>query len=255
MVMLDTNFKTIQKLVGKKFSIEEFEDALFNLGMELDEQKGDEIKIEVTAERPDMVSPQGLARALRAYFGLKNPVYKVKEPLKNFKVIIDKSVNSVRPYTACAIVKNLKLSDELIKEIIWVQEKLHATFGRNRKKAAIGIYPLEHIKLPIYYRAANPHHIRFKPLESDKEMTAEEILTEHKTGIQYSHLLEGKKVYPYFCDAKGSILSMPPIINSEETGRVTKNTKEVFIECSGHDINALKQTLNIIVCLLQDMGG
>lgn len=255
MVMLETNFKTLQKLIGKKLNIEEFEEALFNLGMELDEQKGDEIKIEVTAERPDMVSPQGLARALRAYFGLKNPKYTAKEPLKNYKVIIDKSVSKVRPFTACAIVKNLKFTDDNIKEIIWVQEKLHATFGRNRKKAAIGIYPLEKIKLPIYYRAANPNHIKFRPLESGSEMTANEIINEHKTGKEFAHLLEGSDVYPYFCDGAGSILSMPPIINSHDTGRVTTKTKELFIECSGHDFASLSQTLNILVYLFQDMGG
>ena len=65
--------------------------------------------------------------------------YNVKE--SNEDVIIDRSVKNVRPYTACAIVKNIKFDNEKIKEVIQIQEKLHITYGRNRKKTAIGIYP------------------------------------------------------------------------------------------------------------------
>ncbi len=69
-------------------------------------------------------------------------------------MIIDKSVKDVRPYTVCAIAKGLKLDDAKIKELIQIQEKLHITFGRKRKKVAIGIYPLENIKFPIRFIAA-----------------------------------------------------------------------------------------------------
>ena len=51
------------------------------------------------------------------------------------------------------------------------------------------------------------------------------------------------------------ILSMPPIINSHETGKVTETTKDVFVECSGFDFEVLKKCLNIIVTSLADMGG
>ncbi len=255
MATLDTNFKLLTKLIGKKISMKEFEQILFDLGMDIDECEGDNLKIDITAERPDLLSAQGLARAIRAYLGLGNPEYTAKKPLKDYKVIIDKSVSCVRPYTACAIVKNLKLNEEKIEEIIWVQEKLHATYGRDRKKAAIGIYPMEHIKLPIYFKADDPKNIKFQPLESDREMNGLQILSQHETGKKYAHLLEGMKKFPYFIDDKGDILSMPPIINSNKTGRVNSQTKDIFIECSGHDFNALSHTLNMIVCMLKDMGG
>ena len=61
--------------------------------------------------------------------------------------------------------------------------------------------------------------------------------------------------YPLFEDAKGDILSMPPIINSEKTGRVTAQTKDLFVECSGFDFGVLSTCLNIIVTALADMGG
>ena len=185
--------------------------------------------------------------------GLKK--YKINPPQKDFKVIIDKSVKNIRPFTACAIVKNLKFDDEKIKEIIDLQEKLHSTVGRNRRKVAIGIYPLEKIQLPITYLAKSQKDIKFIPLGSDKEMTGLQILQRHSTGREYAYLLEDYDKYPIFMDANKKILSMPPIINSHETGKITENTKEVFVECSGSNFETLKKTLNIIVTTLAEMDG
>jgi len=164
-------------------------------------------------------------------------------------------VKNIRPFTACAIVKDLKFDDDKIKEIIDIQEKLHATVGRKRKKLAIGIYPLEKIKLPITFKALEPDKIKFIPLEMNREFSGLEILQRHPTGRDYAHLLAGKEKFPIFIDADNQILSMPPIINSHETGKITEKTKDVFIECSGFNFEILKKCLNIIATTLIDMGG
>ena len=162
------------------------------------------------------------------------------------KVIIEKSVKKVRPFTSCAIVKGIRFDDNTINEVIDIQEKLHGSYGRNRKKLAIGIYPLEEIKLPIRFLARKPEEIKFQPLESEKEMSAAEILEKHPAGKEYSPLLAGKIKFPLFIDGKKQILSMPPIINSELTGKISEKTREVFIECSGFDFEILEKCLNII---------
>src|SRR3989344_6607223 len=141
------------------------------------------------------------------------------------------------------------------EEKIDLQEKLHSTIGRNRKKVAIGIYPLEKITLPIAYKAEKPEKIKFIPLDYNKEISASEILKKHPTGKTYALLLKNLKLFPVFVDANSKILSMPPIINSEETGRISEKTKEVFIECSGSHLETLNKTLNIIVTALADLGG
>lgn len=217
--------------------------------------QGEEVEIEITPNRPDLLSLQGFLRAINTYFKPQVVKYRIHSPENNYKVIIDSSVSEVRPYTACAIVKKLKFDDEKIKTIIDMQEKLHSTIGRNRKKAAIGIYPLEKISLPITYEARKPGEIKFRPLESEKEMTGSEIIKQHPTGKEYAKLLENYSTYPIFVDAKKNILSMPPVINSNDTGKITEQTKEVFIECSGSDLNVLKRIINIIVTTLADMGG
>ncbi len=48
---------------------------------------------------------------------------------------------------------------------------------------------------------------------------------------------------------------MPPIINSQLTGKITEKTRDVFVECSGFDFDLLNKCLNIIVANLAEMGG
>ncbi|GAI54851.1 unnamed protein product, partial [marine sediment metagenome] len=188
--------------------------------------------------RPDMLSYQGFKRSFLAFLGRRKGLreYNIHKPGKNYRVIIDSSVKEVRPYTACAIVQSLRLNDEKIKEIIEIQEKLHLTIGRKRKKLAIGIYPLEEIELPITYKALEPDKINFIPLDSSREMSGLEILQKHPAGQDYAHLLAGKERFPIFIDANKQILSMPPIINSQLVGKITEKTRDIFIECSGFDL-------------------
>jgi len=249
------NKKVFEKLVGKKLSLSELKDRISMLGTDLEDINNDEITVEIFPNRPDLLSEQGLARALSSFIGVSTGLKKYNVKKSSEKVIIDASVKKVRPYTVCAIVKGLNLDDELIKEIIQIQEKLHITYGRNRKKVAIGIYPMEKIKFPITFFGEDPKQISFLPLESDSEMNGLQILSKHPTGREYSHLLEGKKIFPFFKDNTNSILSMPPIINSNVVGKVDIDTKDVFIECSGFEIEYLKTCLNIVVSALADMGG
>jgi len=233
------------------------ENKIAMLGTPVNNITEKEIHLEVFPNRPDMLSYQGFKRAFLAFLGKKTGLkeYKINKPKKDYNVVIDSSVKNIRPYTACAIILGLRLSDEKIKELIEIQEKLHITIGRKRKKVAIGIYPLEKIKLPITFKAAEPDKIRFFPLDSDKEMSGLEILQKHPTGKEYAHLLAGKAKFPVFVDAKGEILSMPPIVNSQNTGKITSDTKDVFIECSGFDFEVLKKCLNILCAMFADMGG
>ncbi len=226
-------------------------------GTPLESINDKEIEIEVFPNRPDLISLQGFVRSFKAFIGKEKGLkeYSIAKPLENYKVDISPNLKNIRPFTACAIVKNLDFDDKKIKEIIELQEKLHITIGRNRKKVAIGIYPLDKIKLPIKYLALEPSKIKFTPLESDGELTANQILSKHPTGKEFAHLLEGFDKFPIFTDSLGNILSMPPIINSHTTGKISQNTKEVFIECSGSNLETLQKTLNIIVTTLAEMGG
>ena len=255
MPTININRKSFEKLVGKKLPLEQLKDRISMLGTDLEDVNEKEIIVEIFPNRPDMLSEQGFARAFSSFIGVKTGLRNYKVNKSSEKVIIESSVKKVRPYTACAIVKDLKFDDEKIKEVIQIQEKLHITYGRNRKKVAIGIYPFEKIKTPIRFLARKPEDIKFRPLEAAKELNGRQILSQTATGREYAHLLEGAKLFPIFIDANNKILSMPPIINSHDTGKITGSTKDVFVECSGFDFNVLKKCLNIVATALADMGG
>jgi phenylalanyl-tRNA synthetase beta chain len=129
------------------------------------------------------------------------------------------------------------------------------TFGRNRKEVAIGAYDYHKITPPITYTTVKPDGISFVPLESESKMTPSQILKKHPKGKEYAHLLKGLPRYPIFIDAAGEVLSLPPIINSDHTGKVTSATRDLFIECSGFDMRFQIPALNVIVAALADRGG
>src|SRR3989338_2286450 len=182
MPTININRKVFESLIGKKLPTEKLKDRISYLGKDLESVTEDEIIVEIFPNRPDMLSVQGFSRAFSSFIGAKTGLrqYKV-EPSKE-KVIIDKSVANVRPYIACAIVRNLHFDDEKIKEVIDIQEKLHVTYGRNRKKVAIGIYPFEKIKPPIRFIAKKPEEIIFQPLEFTREINGMQILSQHPAG-------------------------------------------------------------------------
>jgi len=254
MGVLDINLNVIKKELNKEITIEELEEILFKLGLEIEGVEENILKIDITAERSDLLSPNGFLRALKAYCGVKDTTKYVAQK-SNYVVHVDKSVQKVRPYTVCAVVQDLKINHEKIKEIIWAQEKLHQTLGRNRKEAAIGIYPFSKISFPVSYLAKPKSKISFVPLGFNKDMSVDEIIKKTTAGKEYSFLIKDQESCALFIDSNNKILSMPPIINSQETGQVTTETKEVFIECSGYNLKRLNQILNIIVCMFIDFGG
>lgn len=255
MPSITLNRKVFEKLVGKKLSDEKLRERISYLGTDLESIDAETINVEIFPNRPDMLSEHGFARAFSSFIGINTGLRKYLVKKSPHKVIVEESVRKVRPYTVCAIVKNLRFDDEKIKEVIQIQEKLHITYGRNRKKVAIGIYPFEKIKTPIRFIALPPEEIKFQPLEYPKEINGLQILSQHPAGREYAHLLEGKEKFPIFIDANNKILSMPPIINSHDVGKITEQTKDVFIECSGFDYEVLAKCLNMIVAALADMEG
>ena len=255
MVIIDTSFKRMQKLIGKNIPLKELDEALNDIGMEINAVEGDEVKIEITAERTDLITPEGLARAVGCYKGYTKKFKEIDVRKGNYVHKVEPSVKKYRPITRSFVVKNLKFTDEDIKSLMRVQEKIHDTYGRKRKKIAIGVYDLDNIKFPVIYSAKKPEDIKFVPLEMDVELNGRQILQKHPTGRDYAHLLEGFDKYPVQSDSAKQVLSMPPIINSENLGRINPKTTNLFVEATGTDDEALDNIMNILATMFYDWGG
>jgi len=255
MTILKTDKQKLEKLIGTKFTIDELASDLFDFGMELDSYENNDLYIDITADRPDLLSSFTLAGALRNYKDINKNKKSISIKDSGVNIYVDKSVDSVRPFISAFVVKNIKIDSFLLKDIINVQEKLHETFCRNRKVAAIGIYPLKKIKTPIYYIAKIPNDINFKPLNAERIMNAVEILEKHDTGIKYAPLLKNKDKYPVLLDSNNNILSMPPIINSADIGKVEEGTSEIFVEITGIIKSRVDQLTNILVKMFDEIGS
>lgn len=213
------------------------------------------IRIDLLADRPDLYDVVGLSRALKGYLELEvgMPVFSSKKG--DIRVTVDPSVLDIRPYIVCAAAEIPPLDHTVLRELMKLQENLHWGVGRDRKLASIGIYDLDTLTLPIIYKSVEPAGIKFHPLTMpDVEMTPTEILTGHPKGAAYAHLLEMLPRYPLLIDSKGLTLSMPPIINSDET-KCRPGTKRLFIDVTGTGEQAVADALNILASAVSDLGG
>lgn len=231
------------------------------LGVDLECIDSEKATMEIFPNRPDMLSVEGFARALRNFLGVKKHIdtYIINRVTSiNNKIFVDSSVKQIRPFISSAILKNLNFTDAILKSLMNIQEKLHITHGRNRKKIAIGIHDLDAIKFPVTYKAVKPHECKFIPLNFasnvNNEMYLDEILKLHPKGMEYGKILYLFDHFPIIVDTNDDVISMPPIINADRT-KVTETTKNLFVEVTGTNAYAVEKALAIIVCTLVDRGG
>jgi phenylalanyl-tRNA synthetase beta chain len=253
MPVIDVNLEDLRRLLGREVAMEELRDRLPMMGTGWEGETEDGFQLDVFPNRPDMLSIEGLARAYSTFTGTKKGLkhYEVKEG--GYEVTVEEKVEGVRPWFVTAVVKNVEFDDPLIRSIIQMQEKLHVTHGRRRRKVAIGLHNLEPIQFPVTY-TTKPPGFRFRPLGERFEKDLTQILTEMHTGREYAWIVEGFEEYPMILDAKGMVLSMPPIINGEYT-RIDETTRDLFIDVTGTDLKAINEALNIIVTTFADRGA
>ena len=218
--------------------------------------EGDAVSIEVKdSNRPDIWSVEGIARTLRGYLGVGRTRQIRVAGRSNLKVVIDKRVRPIRPFISTAIVKGLQPTDDALKSWINLQEKLDQTYGRKRKRASIGFYQADLIQSPLLYTVANPDIITFAPLGSEKRQTLREIVETHRKGREYGEIISQFQSWPVLIDRTEKILSLPPVINSNDVGRITTNTKNILVEVTGTNAETVHSTLKIVVSSLAERGG
>jgi phenylalanyl-tRNA synthetase beta subunit (EC 6.1.1.20) len=155
------------------------------------------------------------------------------------------------------------MTEDVLESLIQLQEKLHATMGRKRAKAAIGIHDLTMLKgaglgdddsgHSITYRGIDPDGDRFVPLDADSEMTPADVLTDHPIGDKYGDLLDGFDRYPAIYDDLG-LFSFPPVINGRRT-EVEADSRDLLIELTGTDQWTIDHICNIICYALSARGS
>ncbi|MFQ5919504.1 MAG: phenylalanine--tRNA ligase subunit beta [Thermoplasmata archaeon] len=254
MVVVALDYQDLTSLLGKKVPMEELEDAIPLMGASHQGVEGDTLRVEIDPDRPDLYSIEGLARALRGYLDLETGLPRYKVQVGGIDLIADANVKDVRPYVVGGLVEDLRLTDEIVTSIVELQERLHTTLGRKRKKVAIGLHDFDAVEGPFRYQAFGPEEARFVPLGASEEMSLGEILQRHEKGREYAWILEGKRRLPLILDVQDRVLSFPPIINGQVTA-LTPDTKNVLIDVTGTELSAVKGALAILITAMAERGG
>ena len=243
---------------------DELKSDLFALGLEF-EGETDEgaFELEFAPDRLDRLSVEGVARSLRYQYGDVRGVSVPKTNDPDWTFLVDEDVPDQRPYVTGAIARGADLTDKALQSLIQVQEKLHATMGRDRAKGAIGIHDLTMLKGASYdsegeagnsirYHGVDPDGERFVPLDADAAMTPAEVLTDHPTGETYAPIVSEYDRYPAIDDEIG-LFSFPPVINGSRT-EVSTNSRALFVELTGTDQWTIDRMCNVI-CYALDAHG
>lgn len=250
----------LYELLGREYTTKEFDELCFDFGIELDEDTTDEcvgderpqLKIEIPANRYDMLCIEGIAQALNEFLGrAEAPKYTLKPETPQIKMTIDKSTEAIRPYAAAAILRGVNLDDRKYASFIALQDKLHTNLCRNRTLVAIGTHDLDTLTPPFTYEALKPQEIKFAPLNQEKVMDGAELMEfydKDKNLGKYLHIIRDSPVYPVIFDSKRTVCSLPPIINSNHS-KINLNTKNIFIEVTGTDRTKTEIVINQMVAM------
>jgi phenylalanyl-tRNA synthetase beta chain len=262
MPVVDVDPDELRELTGHADKTDdELREDCFELGLEFEGwTEDDEFQLEFAPDRLDRLSVEGVARSLRYHYGDDRGVYVPSTNDADWAIeVVD--VPPGRPYITGAVVRGLDLDESALESLLQLQEKLHATMGRDRAKGAIGIHDLTMLKggagpagdNSITYTSVAPEGETFVPLESDAEFSPGEVLADHHMGSQYADLVSDMDRYPAIYDDIG-LFSFPPVINGRRT-ELTVDSRDVFIEMTGTDQWTVDHMLNIVLYALSARGG
>ena len=269
MPTIDIEYDELEQLIGKETTR-----RLFGNPQNIDTEKLDDILSLVKGEvktynkeegtlsiemkdtnRADLWSAEGLARGLRCYLGLEKGPKQYTAGKPAIEVNVNAKLYNIRPFICCSIITDIHLTDLIIRGLMHLQDKLDQTFGRSRQKTSIGIYNFDLIKPPIEYTAVKPEEVSFVPLGFTEKMGLDEILEKHPKGIEYGHIVKKNPLYPMLFDSEGKVLSFPPIINSNDLGKITEESRNLLVEVTGTSHKTVLNTLNLVTAALIDHGG
>jgi len=252
MPVVELSYSRLQKLVGK-VSKKQISDSLPFLGLDIESEDKDQVRIEYSPNRPDYSTDFGIALGLQGLLGIKTGIVKLNVKKSNkYSISVKPDVSKIRPFVTGIIAKNGKIDDKTIKQLMTMQEDLHFGIGRKRKKSSIGIHDLDKISFPLVYTTTNRNHT-FVPLNSEKEMPISEILTNTDVGKDYGSLLGQSSQIPLILDNNQNTVSFPPIINAAIT-TVTTKTKNIFVEVTGINKEDAEDMLAVVATILQSYG-
>lgn len=251
MPIIKLPYAYLEKLTGMERG--EIVSQLPLFGADVERIEEDHADVEFFANRPDLFSVEGVSRALRGFMGLETGLKEYSPVPSGIGFTVDPALKEIRPYLGSAVIRNVSLDDEAIECLMGLQEALHWAVGRGRAKVAIGVHDMDTVRPPFRYIASAKER-RFVPLDYMREMSLDEILTEHPKGRDYTHIIDKFEKYPLIVDDDDEVLSFPPIINGVRT-TVTTDTRNILLDATGTDSKAVRIAIAILCTAFAETGA
>lgn len=219
-----------------------------------DEESVITYKIEVPANRYDLLCLEGLSTALNAFTGRSPaPSFSLAPPPAGGPLVMTVSPETaaIRPYIVCAVLRGVSLTPAAYNSLIELQDRLHQNICRRRTLVAIGTHDLDTLTPPFSYEARLPEEITFRPLGETAEFDAPALIRHYAKDTKmnkFTPIIASAPRYPCVYDAKRTLLSLPPIINGHHS-RMTPSIRNVLIECTATDLTKANITLNTIIAM------
>ena len=150
MPVVNLKYEDLISLIGKDIEKDELVKKIPMIGVSIERVENEEVSVEVFPNRPDLLGVEGIARAIKSFMGIEKGLKKYEVSPPKISLKIDESVEKVRPYIGGAIVRNVKMDEETIVSLMEMQEKLHFSVGKNRKKMAIGVHDFDKVTPPFF---------------------------------------------------------------------------------------------------------
>ena len=215
-------------------------------------------KIDIPANRYDMLCLEGIARALNIFSGRAGcPDYRLAPipPASRVTITVKAEVALVRPFIVGAVLRGVSLDAARLASCIDLQDRLHTNLCRHRSLVAIGTHDLGNLTPPFTYEALPPGDVRFVPLKQEREWAADALLAHYAANDlklkRFVPLLAGAIVVPVVLDANREVASLPPVINGARSA-LTVSTRDIFIECTGTDLRKCRTVLATVVAALAE---
>lgn len=249
MVVIKESRSVLSKLYGNDF-VSRLDRYSGIIGYTLEEE-GQEVKVEFNPDRPDLFSFTSLHKSMEVYDG-KSSWKPLSYGSNSLDFIIHEDVRKLRPYTVGFCCQGRQIGEHF-RDLIDYQERIHASTGKDRSKVSIGIHDTKGLQGPIHYKAYDSDKVSFTTYDGEVSGTARSILAKHPKGRQYAHLIPSEDEVPIIEDNRQHVLSMPPVINGNTTA-VSPETSSFFIDVTGTDLKALRDSFYQLAYFFFDLG-
>jgi len=249
----------LERLLGRRISDSEIEAWLFPTKAEVERIEGDDLTVSVTPDRLDLLSEGGLAMALAGALGAAQgavPWPPALSPVP-FEIHIDRSVAPLRPVLEAVRVfapADATLDADLLAEVIRVQEILHATVGRNRRAASLGVYPLAALHPPLRYALEPIDVVDFTPLGETTPRPARKFWESDPMALSYGALGRIDDRILTLRDSTHGVLSLPPVLNSGRLGEARAGDTALLLEATGVRSRTVKEILGLLQVVFASRG-